>query len=72
MCLVSALLEWMARGAVCEAWGNLDPAAQDDGDRCPKCGEESDCVAAWMPDTPNGYRIWLEAARHSEDGGMHE
>lgn len=55
--------EWTGRGAMCEAWGNLDPAAQDETDRCPTCGEDGD-PCEWTPDTPEGYRIWLEAVEH--------
>lgn len=53
------LTEWTARAAMCQ--GNLDPAALDDGDRCPTCGVESCQVTDWNPDTPEGYRLWLEA-----------
>jgi hypothetical protein len=56
--------EWTGRGAMREAWGSLDPAAQDNSDRCVTCGEECDEVANWLPDTPEGYRIWLEAVEH--------
>ena len=51
--------EWEARGRMYE--GNFDPACFGDGDRCPTCGQESDQVHAWLPDTPAGYEAWLRA-----------
>jgi hypothetical protein len=51
--------EWSTRAVMCE--GNLDPAPLNDGDRCPRCRAECTQITDWNPDTPEGYRLWIEA-----------
>jgi hypothetical protein len=40
--------EWDGRAEMYE--GQMDPAAVDRADDCPKCGRESDDVRDWTPD----------------------